>query len=106
MSNYPMCILKLQARSEQGNVANLLTVYFNRNDVGNGNARSFPLSTKEAEIREAVEALSTGDYTVSVEVTVSTGEVFTPLPFPFRNNIRPAVQTEPRAAFSRKPISL
>lgn len=80
-SNYPMCILKINATNEKGKTTTLHTVYFDRMDVGSGLARNYKVSADRVAIEAALEALAGGKYTVSVEVTASTGEVFTPVSF-------------------------
>ena len=75
-SNYPMCILKINATAEDGKVNNLLTYYFDRTDVGNGLARDFSIPSNHNMLDEAIEKLAPGKYTVTVEATASTGEVF------------------------------
>ena len=82
-SNFPMCVIKLFATDEKGNKQRLYRRSFNRGDVGTGKARAYRLLENEEEIKPAVEALAAGTYTVSAEVTVASGEVFTPVSFTY-----------------------
>ena len=79
-SNYPMCLLKVNATDEKGNVTRLHTVYFSRKDVGTAKARSYRICDYDIDgFRAELEKLPTGKYTIAAEVTASTGEIFTPV---------------------------
>ena len=78
-SNYPMCVLKVNAVAGNGKTTQLHFRYFNRKDVGSGIARAFKLTTDRVEINSGLDELAAGEYTIVVEVTSSTGEVFTPI---------------------------
>lgn len=78
-SNYPMCVLKIHAKNEKGKTTQLFMRHFNRVDVGSGLARSYGLFEAKAETLRAMDDLGEGKYTICMEVTTSTGEVFTPV---------------------------
>lgn len=82
-SNYPMCMLKLNATDKDGNVTNLHTIYFDREDIPAGTARKYWISAGRLEIDAALEALKSGTYTITAEVTSATGDVFTPVNFEY-----------------------
>lgn len=82
-SNYPMCLLKVLATDESGKKTELFKIYFNRKDVGTAKARGYRISEDEEAFQAALEKLPAGNYTVTAEVTASTGEVFTPVSFPY-----------------------
>lgn len=81
-SNYPMCLLKVFATDSEGKKTQLFKLYFNRKDVGKGKARAYRIIDEDEEaFKAAVDALASGTYTITAEVTASTGEVFTPVTF-------------------------
>jgi hypothetical protein len=83
-SNYPMCLLKINATDVGGNTTCLHKVYFNRKDVGTAKARSYRIVDKDADaFRAAWGALAEGTYTVTAEVTSATGEIFKPVSFSY-----------------------
>lgn len=83
-SNYPMCLLKINATDDQGNATRLHTVYFHRKDVGSGRARAYRICDEDGEaFKAALAGLASGSYTITAEVTASTGEVFTPVQFQY-----------------------
>lgn len=83
-SNYPMCLLKVEATDENGKKTRLHTMYFHRRHVGGGVARSYRICDADEEAFKAtLENLAPGSYTVTAEVTASTGEVFTPVKFEY-----------------------
>lgn len=83
-SNYPMCMMKLNATDKDGKVINLHTIYFDREDVAEGKARDYRISGDRMAIEAALEALESGTYTITAEVTASTGDVFTPVSFEYK----------------------
>ena len=80
-SNYPMCLLKVLATDAEGKKTELFKLYFNRKDVGTGKARGYRLSEDAEAVDAALAALPGGTYTICAEVTVASGEVFTPVSF-------------------------
>ena len=83
-SNYPMCLIKTFATDAQGNKTLLHKRYFNRGDVGTGRARAYRIISDDQEaFQAAVAKLPSGEYTLSAEVTVATGEIFTPVSFSY-----------------------
>jgi len=82
-SNYPMSLLKLFATGEKGERTQIFKLYFNRKDVGTGKARRYAVSQDAEEIQKKLSELSHGSYTVTAEVTASTGEIFYPLTFTY-----------------------
>ena len=83
-SNYPMCMFKLIATDKDGKETVLHTVYFDRKDVGEGKARNYKVSGDRMVISSALEELAKGSYTITAEVTASTGEEFTPVTFEYK----------------------
>lgn len=83
-SNYPMCMLKLNATDKDGKETNLYTIYFDRVDVGQGTARDYRISGGRMEIESALGELASGTYTITAEVTASTGDEFTPVTFEYK----------------------
>lgn len=84
VSNYPMCMMKLNATDKDGKVTNLHTIYFNRDDIAEGKARDYRISGDRIAIEAAMEALASGTYTITAEVTASTGDEFTPVTFEYK----------------------
>ena len=82
-SNYPMCLIKVFATDEKGEKKLLFKRSFNRGDVGTGKARAYSLLENEEEIKPAIEALASGTYAVSAEITVASGEILTPVSFTY-----------------------
>lgn len=80
-SNYPMCLIKVFATDAEGEKKLLYKRSFNRGDVGTGKARAYRLIENEEEFKPALEALAAGTYTITAEITVATGEIFTPVSF-------------------------
>ena len=82
-SNYPMCMMKVIATNEKGQETVVHYVYFDRYDVEgseggmmDGKARNYKVSGDRMQINTGLEELAAGKYTITAEVTVSTGEVF------------------------------
>ena len=89
--NYPMSLLKLIATDAEGKETTLHTVYFNRKDVQgsapgmmDGKARNYKFSSDRLVVDEAVNALASGEYTITVVATAPNGEVFTPVTFQYK----------------------
>jgi hypothetical protein len=80
-SNFPMCLLKVFATDGEGNKTKLSGRSFNRGDVGTGKARAYRIIENEEDFKAGLEKLPAGDYTVTAEVTVANGEIFTPVSF-------------------------
>lgn len=76
-SIYPMSMIKIVAKKSTGRQTELFHYYVNRMDVGTGLARSYKLSANRLDIDAEIEKLVAGDYTITLEVTDSTGSVFT-----------------------------
>lgn len=79
-SNYPMCILKVNVTDEAGSTTMGARVMLDKTDVRSGLARDYNLSYlrsvwEENGIMETLESGKT--YTVTLDVTVSTGEILT-----------------------------
>lgn len=75
--NYPMAVLKVVLHTDEGDTV-LKTVLFNRNMVGDGTAREFPVASAGINLSVDRRVPKSGAFTLSLEVTTSTGEVFTP----------------------------
>lgn len=75
-SVYPMSMIKIMAKKSTGRETELFHYYVNRMDVGSGLAREYKLSGNRLDVDSAVKELIAGDYTITLEVTDSTGEVF------------------------------
>lgn len=84
-SNYPMCMLKVNATDADGKVTTLHVRYFDRKDIASGDARAYKVSGNRLDIESALKELGSGTYTITVEATASTGEVFTPVTFEHKN---------------------
>ena len=86
-----MCMYKLVATDANGKKTTVNYVYFDRYDVAgtsggdgfDGKARNFKLSGERMNIQSGLEELAAGTYTMTVEITVSTGEIFTPATFQY-----------------------
>ena len=79
-SNYPICIVKLFLSDDKGNDTMISRIYLDKTHVKSGAAREYTLSELRAELdksnyRQLMD--KNGDYTIRLDVTVSTGEVFT-----------------------------
>ncbi len=72
-SNYPMAVIKILLEERNGHIQNIAFYHFNRRDPHSGLARAFPLSRFESAI-QAAQGKS-----LTVEVTLSNGEVFRPI---------------------------
>ena len=75
-SIYPMSMIKIMAKKSTGRETELFHYYVNRMDVGSGLAREYKLSGNRLDIDSAVNELVAGDYTITLEVTDSTGKIF------------------------------
>lgn len=75
-SIYPMSMIKIMAKKSTGRETELFHYYVNRMDVGSGLARTYKISGVRLDIDAEVEKLVAGDYTITLEVTDSTGAVF------------------------------
>ena len=75
-SVYPMSMIKIMAKKSTGRETELFHYYVNRMDVGSGLAREYKLSGNRLDVDSVVKELIAGDYTITLEVTDSTGEVF------------------------------
>ena len=76
--NYPMAVLRLKLRTDEGDKV-LRTVLFSRNRIGDGTARDYSLKELTSNLASSRSLPKTGSYSVFLEVTSSTGEVFTPV---------------------------
>ena len=74
-SVYPMSMIKVMAKKSTGRVTELFHFYVDRYDVGTGLAREYKLSGNRLDITPEVDKLVAGDYTITLEVTDSTGAV-------------------------------
>ena len=72
-----MCIIKVMAKKSTGRETELFHYYVDRMDVGSGLARNYKMSGVRLDIDAEIKKLVAGDYTITLEVTDSTGEVFT-----------------------------
>lgn len=82
LSNYPMAVLKLIAADENGKRNTVKSKVFNRDDIKSNSAYKYSLNSMAA-ILQSYE-LKSGKYNVTVEVTLSTGQVFTPVSFEYK----------------------
>lgn len=79
-SNFPMCIIKVIMEDANGNETMLARVYLDKMDVKSGSAREYTMSELTSLVNESnyqKQMKSGKDYTVRVDVTVSTGEILT-----------------------------
>ena len=76
-SVYPMSMIKVMAKKSTGRVTELFHYYVNRYDVGSGLARNYNMSGAQLDIASEADKLVAGDYTITLEVTDSTGAVYT-----------------------------
>ena len=86
-SNFPICIVKVMLTDEAGNATMLSRAYLDKTHVKSGEARSYTLGQLRSEVTpEVYEAhMKSGKaYTLSLEVTVSTGEVITVAQLPVK----------------------
>ncbi|MBQ3865493.1 MAG: hypothetical protein II776_01225, partial [Clostridia bacterium] len=79
-SNYPMAVLRVILRADSGDTV-LKQILFSRADIGSGRALDFTLTGEGAALDRDRRVPSSGAYTLSVEITTATGEVFTPVEF-------------------------
>lgn len=80
VSNFPMCILKVILADEDGNETILVRTYLDKTHVKSGLSRNYTLSELRALFDEAdhTQYMKKGeDYKIRLDVTVSTGEIFT-----------------------------
>jgi hypothetical protein len=75
-SVYPMSMIKIMAKKSTGRVTELFHFYVDRYDVGTGLARNYKISGDRLDIDGEVKKLVAGDYTITLEVTESTGAVY------------------------------
>jgi hypothetical protein len=75
-SVYPMSMIKVMAKKSTGRETELFHFYVDRYDVGTGLARLYKMSGVRLDIDAEVKKLVAGDYTITLEVTDSTGTVF------------------------------
>ena len=75
-SIYPMSMIKVMAKKSTGRETELFHYYVNRMDVGSGLARNYKISGNRLDIAAEADKLPAGDYTITLEVTDSTGAVF------------------------------
>ena len=83
-SNYPMCILRTVLVDEAGNETQVAVKFLDKRDVRKGTARKFPMGNYSDVLDGKVleQYLESGKtYTMRLEVTVSSGEVITPISF-------------------------
>ncbi len=79
-SNFPMCIIKVILSDGEGNDTMLARVFLDKTHVKSGVARSYTLAelrtlTQDSDYTQYMK--SGKDYTMRIDVTVSTGEVIT-----------------------------
>lgn len=80
VSNFPMCIIKVIATDESGNETTVYRAFLDKTHVRSGLAREYPLSEAEMYVNSSdyFKNLKKGkSYNFRIDVTVSTGEVFT-----------------------------
>ena len=79
--NFPICIVKVIATDEDGQEIMLDRKLLDKTHVRNGKARNLFLSDMRYDmVDDNYDALETGKtYTVRLDVTVSNGEIFTPV---------------------------
>ena len=82
-SIYPMSMIKIMAKKSTGRETELFHYYVNRMDVGSGLARTYKISGNRLDIDGEIDKLVAGDYTITLEVTDSTGKVFTLASIPY-----------------------
>lgn len=83
-SSYPICIVRAVAVDETGKEIQVGAKYLTKVEVDNGTARECPVSFCGDVINDSVmkNKLEEGKtYTFRLDVTVSTGEIFTPVSF-------------------------
>ena len=83
-SNYPMCILRTVVVDEAGNETQIAVKFLDKRDVRKGTARKFPMGNYSdvLDSRTLEQYLEAGKtYTMRLDVTVSSGEVITPISF-------------------------
>lgn len=83
-SNYPMCILRTVLVDAEGNETQLAVKYLDKRDVRKGTARKYSMGNYSDVLDSKVleENLTPGQtYTLRLDVTVSTGEIITPITF-------------------------
>ena len=83
-SNYPMCILRTMLVDADGNKTQVAVKYLDKKDVRKGTARVYSMGNYSDVLNTKIleDALASGgSYTLQLEVTVSTGEIFTPISF-------------------------
>lgn len=82
--NYPMCIVRTILVDAEGNETQVAVKYLDKQDVRKGTARKYDMSYYSDVLSENIlaEFLESGkSYTVRLDVTASTGEIFTPVSF-------------------------
>lgn len=83
-SNYPICIIKTILVDADGNETQVAMKFLDKKDVRKGTARKYPMSNYSDVLDSKVlnEYLTQGQtYTLRLDVTVSSGEVITPVSF-------------------------
>lgn len=83
-SNYPMCILRTVVVDAEGNETQLAVKFLDKKDVRKGTARKYSMGNYSDVLSSKIleESLTPGQtYTLRLEVTVSTGEIITPVSF-------------------------
>lgn len=83
-SNYPMCILRTVLVDAEGNETQVAVKFLDKRDVRKGTARKFSMGKYSDVLDSKVleQYLEAGQtYTMRLDVTVSTGEVITPISF-------------------------
>lgn len=82
--SYPMCILRTVLVDAEGNETQVAVKYLDKKDVRKGTARKYPMSNYSdvLDSRMLEQYLESGKtYTLQLEVTVSSGEILTPISF-------------------------
>ena len=82
--NYPICIIRTILVDEDGNERQIAYKYLDKQNVRKGTARKFSMGNYSDVLDSKIlsENLESGKtYTLRLDVTVSTGEVFTPVTF-------------------------
>lgn len=77
-SNYPMSLIKINAKNAKGKTTKLSYGYIHREDVPTGVARNYNISQLKSATMAKLSELPAGEYTVEIEVTSANGEIFVP----------------------------
>lgn len=83
--NYPMSLIKINAKNAKGKTTELNHAYIHREDVPTGVARDYKLSQLKAMSMAKLKELPAGEYTIEVEVVAPNGEIFIAAQVAYKN---------------------